>query len=993
MTNPALAATRFSAADCDQAVELRAPYSSLTIPQVEGTVWIEIREQGAPIRVDSTTAGQVFALSQPLRNASTWIHARAGDIINVMPLENRLSNPVSVVTRCDRGARREWLARLLAVDRVVANPGGEAALEGASKNLEDLVSGANTEDDRALVAHYRALLAFGMNRARLAADLFASAEEQWRMLGERRRAQAARLGRIESEALDGPHEQIAASKNAADGPDQYFDARMLATRCGALEAAGRLRSAASCYRRVLIRYQTLGESNEVGNTYYNLATNARKRGDLAGSRDLAARGLASASGAYAPMVLGRLHALLAAVHRQSGNIAAAFHELQNADDALAGADINGPLYRAYGRLYAADLLEQVGAPTEAFERANSIWTLIRPADAGSMLAYAAIILSNLERDAQQNALALVFLRIAEIVYARDNEPIHEATRLARLQLQYEQGDVAAVDSELSLPRRTLPAYDAQWHLLEAGVSIAHGQLRNARRTLEALQQAPLPLRDQIRLAVLYARCAKLDAKLDFALAVLTKEFARISELAGHASSAAMRRIVLRQGESLRREALAIALDRDDGNYESTLRAIWPWLAPTMFSPARPASGSAAEFDAAVARQLLGDDVHTADSARRSADAALFARLAQPAASAGAAAPAKVSLTELQRALPPHSLYVALVEANPRSVMLVVSHDDVRLLAAEGASKLSRSVMELRLALQSRTGPAESWQSAAQTLSKELLGELRGAPPDRLYVPSNGLLADVAWPVLVWPGAAEPLAETTVVVRTVSARAPTMPSREGAHLRVFVAPQTDSKGSVLPELPVAAAESELIQAATDHPVSVASGQEATRDAVLSTLAVPGSWIHVAAHGMSDPQRMGYSGLWLESPIAGGPPAFLSWLDVLDRGVRADLVVLDACQLDSHDRVGSNLSFAEAIADAGAGEVVAAAWPVSDAAAALWVPTFYNSLRTDPALGVPGAVREAQRRLRRSREFAHPFYWAGLQVLAHIVLAPPINPSTH
>ena len=103
-------------------------------------------------------------------------------------------------------------------------------------------------------------------------------------------------------------------------------------------------------------------------------------------------------------------------------------------------------------------------------------------------------------------------------------------------------------------------------------------------------------------------------------------------------------------------------------------------------------------------------------------------------------------------------------------------------------------------------------------------------------------------------------------------------------------------------------------------------------------------------------------------------------MLDRGVRSDLVVLDACQTgDSGTAVNGNLSFADAVARAGARRVVAAMWPVSDAASATWVPAFYAELLADEKHDVGDALRNAQQRLRASRAFSHPFYWAGMQTI--------------
>jgi hypothetical protein len=55
-------------------------------------------------------------------------------------------------------------------------------------------------------------------------------------------------------------------------------------------------------------------------------------------------------------------------------------------------------------------------------------------------------------------------------------------------------------------------------------------------------------------------------------------------------------------------------------------------------------------------------------------------------------------------------------------------------------------------------------------------------------------------------------------------------------------------------------------------------------------------------------------------------------------------------------------------------------MSDAASAIWVPTFYSALVVDPAHDDATALRAAQMRLRESRMFRHPFYWSGLETFS-------------
>jgi CHAT domain-containing protein len=138
------------------------------------------------------------------------------------------------------------------------------------------------------------------------------------------------------------------------------------------------------------------------------------------------------------------------------------------------------------------------------------------------------------------------------------------------------------------------------------------------------------------------------------------------------------------------------------------------------------------------------------------------------------------------------------------------------------------------------------------------------------------------------------------------------------------------------------------------------------------------LHVSAHGRTQSDRLLASGLWLNPQDGSNDPQFLSWADLFEHGVAADLVVLNACQLAQSDGAVANaaLDFAAAVSRAGARDTIAAQWPVSDTASAIWVPAFYRALaaggdRPDPAQ----ALAEARRALHASRAFRHPFHWAG------------------
>jgi len=300
---------------------------------------------------------------------------------------------------------------------------------------------------------------------------------------------------------------------------------------------------------------------------------------------------------------------------------------------------------------------------------------------------------------------------------------------------------------------------------------------------------------------------------------------------------------------------------------------------------------------------------------------------------------------------------------------------------------------LRELVRSAGVPVADIRASAKELSARLLGAITVAqPPRHLYVLAEEPLNGIAWSALPWPGHDEPLVESTAVslvrLSPETAISEQSSARLPRNLRVVVAAQGSE--SPLRSLAVASVEAVQIRKALgDEGLRVDERSHATPQALLELLDESAAWVHVAAHGTARPERIGYAGIWLETAPQEATPAFLGWLDVLDNGVRADLVVLDACQLgDSGSAVSGNLSFADAVSRAGARQVVAALWPVSDAASALWVPAFYRALADDPGHAPAQALRAAQLRLRGTRAFAHPFFWAGMQTIERLPLAPSV-----
>jgi len=141
------------------------------------------------------------------------------------------------------------------------------------------------------------------------------------------------------------------------------------------------------------------------------------------------------------------------------------------------------------------------------------------------------------------------------------------------------------------------------------------------------------------------------------------------------------------------------------------------------------------------------------------------------------------------------------------------------------------------------------------------------------------------------------------------------------------------------------------------------------------------VHFATHGLMNSRDPHLSGLVFSLVDRQGRPqnGFLRAGDVANMKLRADLVVLSACQtaLGKELRGEGLLGLARAFMYAGAPRVIASLWKVADSATADLMSNFYQSLLR---AGVPAsdALRAAKLRLLANPLRSSPYYWAGFSL---------------
>lgn len=189
---------------------------------------------------------------------------------------------------------------------------------------------------------------------------------------------------------------------------------------------------------------------------------------------------------------------------------------------------------------------------------------------------------------------------------------------------------------------------------------------------------------------------------------------------------------------------------------------------------------------------------------------------------------------------------------------------------------------------------------------------------------------------------------------------------------------------LSPLPGVAAECRLIQTVWPKSVTTLLDRDAQESRVLAQL---GSHrvAHFATHGFVEEHADNlFGGLFLAAASTSDgnrDDGQLSYLDILRRDLSGcELAVLSACQTSvGPDRpMEASTSLAQAFLAAGAHQVVASLWRVSDESTTELMSEFYRHLATDVSAGRPLQVAEAlhlaKLHLRSQPKWSSPAHWA-------------------
>lgn len=840
----------------------------------------------------------------------------------------------------------------------------------------------------ALALHVAGAIAHRGDDPSSAARHYRVAAQAWQALGDPVRAAAAQLGQAEVSWRQGDHAgslQLAEAAGAAarsQGVD-YLAARARSQACLALRGLGRLADGLACQQEVFGRFLALSETSEAVGAALSAAAMAREDGRRDLVDGLVARLAGVDEAAVTPMMRGRLHHLRAGLALDDGHPQAALAALARAMDEFDA--IPSAQWQAASLLLAARVHAAFGGRAEALHLARAAADGFRAIAMPEREAGALLLLAQLHAEAGDAGQALQAADAAAARYARAARPqLRLAAAMTGLLADPAPARLAAVRALLDGGLERPPRLRFDLALAQARVALVAGDVRDAQVLLADLAGQVPDLGRWIALVETNARLALAQDDRVGAQRLLESAIARIQGLVDGIGDALLAHLAARRLQRLSRlwvDALPTGPAEDPAlvaRVGRMLLATDPYARLARSAAAAPVGAPAGEtVRATLLRRLLGEAMQDPGDDGDPLEIAEIQRLLWSPATAGGSGPDATDAAWnalLDRAAAGDTVLL-LGLGDRQAVSVLLSGTRPHLRVSEEAARLERLARTLRDQLEDRSKPVDAIQAVAGELSAALLAGAGGAPPARLLVWTDERLAPVPLALLPWPGQPGPMLESTAVSRLL----PSQPGRAAAvapgaarDVRVLVAAEGGRAG--VHALPVALREDRLVAAAlADLAVSATPLSE---PALLQALAEPGAWVHVAGHGLVRPGMQGMAGLW-SSPGADGSRAFISWLAIVGKRLPAALVVLNACHLGEGGQAGGGAaaSFAAALKAGGAGEVVAAMWPVSDAAAAVWVPAFYGVLAGPSGEGAE-ALRTAQRALRDSRAFRHPWFWASL-----------------
>lgn len=883
--------------------------------------------------------------------------------------------------RVGAAARAELIchptADVAALPLCLAFPGLWPAVSG--------MKGSSTWCD-ALTHHAGATAAARGGNNHAALSEYRLAAKTWHARGDGLREGAALLGAAEILLrMDRYEEAIAeaqrSEQRSREAGNTYFALRARGEICLSYRELGRRSEGRDCQSAVARDFLRAGENADAANAYISLGSMSQDDGQTDAARPALAA-LDSIDGSdIPPEVVARGRLLRADVSMYDGRIV----------DALAELELAVALFLRIGnKRWIAN----------TYMRLAGIYAQLGSFDEGRRFATSALAVFSAQHSPAGEALALRLLGVIDSAEGADAAAeAHFSRARARLMEARLPTGLLALDAVEASARRDDAALQRALSALESGETLtarqkSRLQLAQAWRALRTGDTAiamshiarasasGLSFADYLRSRALRARLLAAAGKAHEGFSSLNEDIERLRDLISTVEAPALRFIAGRRLGELRAAwvdlyAQASPADRPDS------AVLWMMLQKTLrlrlLGGGNSSGPPANEVDRRLTQLFFletGDE--SGESHVLGSQRDLLRFYLQPRSRTRITERSLPSLQQLQYGLPPEGRLIAFAFGEERLLRLDVTQTDVTVSVLDPLAAVREAASRLRRSLASATTPLAEVRSDISRLSQSLFAGEQGAAPERLFVMFDGELGGIPFSLLEWPGTGTLLDGTAVSVVPTGIDADSFqPLPMPRTIRVLTSSLRGSGNARLPPLDAADLDTEPLRRTMIRADFVAHRDEQfTRQRLFDALAMPDSWLHVAAHGSNDPSLQSYSGLWIAPAGAETSPSLVSWLELSERGVQSDLLVLSSCGLggDPVRSTSGAASFAAAMNAAGARNVVAALWPVSDIAAAQFAQTFYSELVKSPRPDVARAVAAAQRRVRENPHFRHPYYWS-------------------
>lgn len=352
----------------------------------------------------------------------------------------------------------------------------------------------------------------------------------------------------------------------------------------------------------------------------------------------------------------------------------------------------------------------------------------------------------------------------------------------------------------------------------------------------------------------------------------------------------------------------------------------------------------------------------------------------------------VPLRDVQGRLSASTLILEYVLLEPQSYCLVISRGDSRLITLSGRSSIESLITEYLTAVRAKRRAFEE----ARRLYDALLAPIRGVSgKENIIIVRDGQLHLLPFGALVDPRGRYLIATSTVAYvpsassfyllarnggRRVRPPAPILSIGGVPYDQSGLKPadlDRDYGKSVLLNIPGSMDEVKGADAALRHRRNaLLTGRAATESAFKRAPLSDYHTIHMAVHGLANVITPDRAALVLLSDPASAEDGFLQLSEVVQLPLRADLVVLSACDTAVgalHGQEGvANLSRAFLLA--GAQSVVSTLWSLDDRLSLFLMKRFYEHLSKSRSAAY--SLGQAQRDLLHTfGAKAVPYYWAG------------------